>query len=78
MSESTRKIEVSTGSKNGCLGCLVTILAIIGLWAVIFGVTIDGKHYGLSCDCHKGVVIDTPKKAEPAPSATTPALEPAK
>ena len=37
MSESTRPIEVNTRSKNGCLGCLIAILAIIGLWAVIFG-----------------------------------------
>ena len=40
---------------KGCLGVAVTLIV---LWAVLFGVTVGGKHYGLRCDSHKGVVID--------------------
>jgi hypothetical protein len=52
-------VEVAIGPR-GCAGCLITILAIIGIWAVCFGVTIGGKHHGLSCSRDKGVVIDMP------------------
>ena len=47
-------VKVNTG---GCGGCLTTILVIIFIWALLFGVTIDGKHYGISCNC-SGVHID--------------------
>jgi hypothetical protein len=43
----------------GCVGCLSTIMLMIAVWALLFGVTINGKHYGLSgCSCSRGVVID--------------------
>jgi hypothetical protein len=61
----TTSVEVNTGPK-GCAGCLITILAIMGIWALLFGVNINGKHYGLSCGTN-GVDIDTP-----APKKTTP------
>jgi hypothetical protein len=49
----------SSGSGGGGCGCFSAILVIVALWALCFGVTIDGKHYGLSgCDTQKGVVID--------------------
>lgn len=52
--------EDSVGGGCGCLGCFTTILIIIAFWALLFGVTIDGKHYGISeCSCEKGVEIDT-------------------
>ena len=38
-------------------GCLVWILCIIVLWAVCFGVTIDGHHYGIDLSCNKGVEV---------------------
>ena len=40
------------------VGCLPLVISIIALWALCFGVTVGGKHYGLSCSCERGVVID--------------------
>jgi hypothetical protein len=43
---------------SGC-GCISLIATCLFVWALIFGVTIDGKHYGMNgCDSDKGVVID--------------------
>lgn len=39
-------------------GCLSTIVAIIFIWALIFGVTIGGKHHGISCTRDRGVVVE--------------------
>ncbi len=40
-------------------GCITIILGILALWALVFGVTIDGKHYGVAgCSCDGGVEID--------------------
>lgn len=40
-------------------GCLTVVVAVIALWALIFGITYGGVHYGLSsCSCDHGVVID--------------------
>lgn len=45
-------------SINGS-GIIGTALGIVILWALCFGVTIGGKHYGLAgCDSDKGVQID--------------------
>jgi len=49
------KTEVHVRSGGGCLG---TILLVIVAWALLFGVTVDGKHYGMSCSCERGVGID--------------------
>ncbi len=38
-------------------GCLVWILCVVLLWAVCFGVTIDGRHYGIDLSCEKGVEV---------------------
>ena len=44
---------------NSGIGCLPLILGILAIWAVCFGVTVDGKHYGLKgCSCDRGVEID--------------------
>ena len=47
---------------GGCTGCLTTIGVVVLLWALVFGVTIGGKHYGFSgcssCSCNEGVVFD--------------------
>ena len=49
----------SSSSGGGC-GCISIILGCIALWAVLFGVTINGKHYGLvDCSTNKGVTIHT-------------------
>ena len=42
----------------GCSGCLTFIVGALLLWALLFGVTYDGKHYGVTCSCSRGVVID--------------------
>lgn len=49
------KVVVRDGS--GC-GCLSAIVFLILIWALVFGVTIGGKHYGLSCTCERGVVVE--------------------
>lgn len=55
--------EQTTNSNNsdsggGC-GCFIIPLVFIALWALIFGVTVGGKHYGVKgCDMDKGVEID--------------------
>ena len=42
-----------------CGGCLGTVLLIVAVWALVFGVTVDGKHYGVSgCDATHGVKVD--------------------
>lgn len=52
--ENDNKVQSSGG---GC-GCLTIIFSLIIIWALVFGVTIGGKHYELSCTFEKGVVID--------------------
>jgi len=53
MSE-TSKGSSGGGGGCGCLGCLVFLFLI---WALIFGVTIGGHHYGISCDMEHGVLV---------------------
>jgi hypothetical protein len=39
---------------------IAAVVGIVLLWALICGVTVNGKHYGLAgCDCRNGVKIDT-------------------
>jgi hypothetical protein len=47
-----------SGGGASCSGCLAVILFIILIWALVFGVTIGGKHYGISCSCAKGVEVE--------------------
>ena len=53
--------------KDGCglWGCLSTVVVITVLWAIFFGVTIDGKHYGISCSTERGVEFMHAVPAEP-------------
>ena len=39
-------------------GCLTVIVVCIALWALVFGVTVDGKHHGLSCSSEDGVKVE--------------------
>ncbi len=57
------KSSCSSDSPFGCVGCVVTVIV---LWALLFGVTYGGKHYGLSCSCANGVEV----VPVPAPSAS--------
>ncbi len=54
MTEETKTKDTSNG---GC-GCFSFIVFMIFMWALLFGVTYDGKHYGMSCSCDRGVAID--------------------
>ena len=52
-------VTIRVGSKGGgCFGCLGIIAFFIVMWALIFGVTLGGRHYGLSCSMEHGVTID--------------------
>jgi hypothetical protein len=46
-----------TGSSGGGCGCLSIILFVMLVWALVFGVTIDGRHYGISCSMARGVEV---------------------
>ncbi len=48
--------EAGNDSGSGW-GCLTTVAAVLVVWAFLFGVTWNGKHYGLSLSCSEGVVI---------------------
>jgi hypothetical protein len=48
----------SGSSSDGC-GCLGLVLGCLFLWALLFGVTVNGRHYGIhTCSCERGVEID--------------------
>src|SRR5262249_21799097 len=59
-----RTTEVRMGEKSStisvnCGGCITTIVLCVVAWALIFGVTVGGKHYGMSgCDTDHGVKVD--------------------
>jgi hypothetical protein len=52
MSEGT-----SSGSSGGGCGCLSIIVFFLLMWALIFGVTFEGKHYAIGCGCDEGVSV---------------------
>lgn len=48
---------MSDSSSGGC-GCFGLILTILALWALLFGVTYKGQHYGINgCSCERGVEV---------------------
>lgn len=47
---------MSNNQSNG--GCLSLIVFVIVLWAMIFGVTWNGKHHDINCSTERGVGID--------------------
>lgn len=51
----TTRISVGGG------GCITIIMGCIIAWALIFGVTYRGKHYGLDCSCDHGVTVQVPE-----------------
>ena len=48
---------MSDNSSNGP-GCFSFILGLTILWALIFGITWNGKHHGFACTCDRGVVVE--------------------
>lgn len=40
------------------VGCLPIVISFIILWGLLFGVTWNGKHHGISCTSDRGVVIE--------------------
>lgn len=53
-----RNVTLPDSSDGAGVGCLPVILFITVMWALVFGVTWEGKHYGMSCSCDRGVAID--------------------
>lgn len=51
-----------TDAEFGCsvpgVGCLTMIVMFIVIWGLLFGVTVNGKHHGISCSTEKGVVVE--------------------
>lgn len=50
-------MSADSSSESGC-GCITFIATVILLWAVLFGLTVDGKHYGMSCSRERGVELN--------------------
>lgn len=46
----------SSSGGGGC-GCLSIVLFVILMWALCFGVTVGGHHYGFDMSCEKGVEV---------------------
>lgn len=45
--------------KSSEWGCVSTILVVLAVWALLFGVTINGKHYGVhGCSEERGLEVD--------------------
>lgn len=52
-------VETSVSLGFGCFGCLSLILFAFLLWALVYGVTIGGRHYSVSCTTEHGVALET-------------------
>jgi hypothetical protein len=50
----------TTVTLGGSWGCFWFVLLCLFLWALIFGVSWNGKHYALGCSCSKGVEVEGP------------------
>lgn len=48
---------MSNSESGGCGGCLSIIILVIIMWALVYGVTFDGKHCGLGLSEDTGVSI---------------------
>ncbi len=54
--------QIFSVKSDGC-GCFTIIFVVILIWAIIFGVTVNGHHYGLAgCNTDNGVKVDTSVK----------------
>jgi len=48
-------IEHDNGGGSGGLGIIILFILC---WALAFGFTVGGKHYGVSCTTERGVAFD--------------------
>lgn len=44
-------------SSDGGCGCLSIVVFCLLMWALVFGVTVEGKHYAIGCSCDEGVAV---------------------
>lgn len=49
--------STATATAGGGCGCTSIILFFILIWALVFGITLSGVHYSLSCNTERGVEI---------------------
>ena len=49
--------DEKSGVQIGC-GCLSPILGFLLIWALLFGVTVGGRHYFIDCSCAHGVSVE--------------------
>lgn len=47
------------GSGCGCFGCLGFIAFVLVGWALLFGWSVDGRHYSLGLSCDRGVTVES-------------------
>ena len=45
-------------SEGGGCGCVSVVITVLVLWALVFGVTWDGRHYEVGFSCDRGVVVE--------------------
>ncbi len=45
-----------SSSGGGC-GCLSLVVFCLLIWALLFGVTVNGTHYGITCSMARGVEV---------------------
>jgi hypothetical protein len=57
------------GGGCGCWGCFSVVFALLLAWALLFGVTVGGRHYGMSCSMDRGVEV---RWGEDLPEAPAP------
>ena len=53
--------EASQDDSAGCnpMGCFSIVLIGLAFWALVFGVTVNGRHYGVAgCNTEQGIKIN--------------------
>lgn len=48
--------DAQCSSGGGC-GCISIILTLMFLWALVFGVTWNGRHHDIECTSERGVEL---------------------
>lgn len=56
----------SSSGASSQYGLVHLILAVMLVWALLFGVTIDGKHYGVAGCSESGLRFDVGRPVEAA------------